>query len=152
MRRTPPADNEAKRSRRVPWWRRCRCCGDDFLLEHAWTGFPWPERHEDVRLLEVLAGRTRDSRGILWKPAPERPAAWPPSADVSPWARRSTGRPGTVQDLQRSTELLSEMDEALAKSVAGRSDLVEVSMVQEWTRDGGPFTAEEALDLRLVDA
>ena len=30
--------NEAKTAWRVPWWRRCKVCGDDFRFEHAWEG------------------------------------------------------------------------------------------------------------------
>lgn len=38
IRRRPSVGNEVTRAWRVPWWRRCQCCGDEFRFEHAWTG------------------------------------------------------------------------------------------------------------------
>ena len=39
MRRQLPSGNEVTRAWRVPWWRPCRCCCDEFKFEHSWTGF-----------------------------------------------------------------------------------------------------------------
>ena len=38
MRRSKPRDDEPSKAWRVPWWRTCKACGEEFRFEHAWAG------------------------------------------------------------------------------------------------------------------
>lgn len=87
MRRTPRAGNEVTRAWRVPWWRRCRCCGDDFKREHAWAGFwssfyaiprIWYKGFVCLKCSPSGPGRAMEFFGVQTPAVPDIPCPPPP--------------------------------------------------------------------------
>ncbi len=102
MRRTPPTGREVTRAWRVPWWRRCRCCDEDFKFEHAWAG--WWRAFEDIPKGIMATGPDPPAhKGFVClrcSPTPEKAMAFfgliKPARPMKSSPSRPGGRPSSV--------------------------------------------------------